>query len=96
MRSPKPHTREQARRALARTLIALRRRADGVSQETLANSAAVDRSYMPEIERGLSSPTVDILCRLLPVLGVSFEQFGAEFDKQLRSAAKTPKPTSSC
>ena len=80
----KPHTREQARRAL----IALRRRAGGMSQENLAHLAAADRSYMSEIERGLSSPTIDILCRLLPALGVGFEQFGAEFDKHLRNSRR--------
>jgi len=87
---PKPHTREQLRRALARSIVTLRRRA-GVSQEALALGSGVDRSYMSEIERGLRSPTVETLVRLLPVLGVNWEQFGAEFDKNLKNS-RAPKP----
>jgi transcriptional regulator with XRE-family HTH domain len=86
----KPYTREQARKALARTIVMLRRRAS-VSQEELALVSGVDRSYMSGIERSLSSPTVEILVRLLPVLGVNWEQFGAEFDKQLRFNSRAAK-----
>jgi len=86
---PKPHTREQLRCALARSIITLRRRA-GVSQEALALGSGVDRSYMSEIERGLRSPTVETLCRLLPILNLNWEQFGAEFDKNLKNS-RMPK-----
>jgi len=84
MRGPKPYSREQARRAVARTLRALRRRADGMSQEQLALQSGVDRSYVGEIERGLRSPTIEILLRLALTLGVTCAEFGAEVDTHLR------------
>jgi len=78
------------RRALSRSIRTLRKRAEDISQEDLANASGVDRSYMSQIERSLRSASVEILARLLPVLGVNWEQFGAEFDKNLKNS-RTPK-----
>lgn len=81
------YTRAQIRTALLTTLKALRRRA-GISQEALALASGVDRSYVGEIERGLRSPTIETLCRLLRPLDASLESFGRQFDKNLRRARR--------
>jgi len=79
--------REEIRRAVAQAIVTLRKRV-GVSQEALALYSDVDRSYMSQIERGLRSPTIEILVKLLSTLGISFTQLAAEFDKCL-AAVKT-------
>jgi transcriptional regulator with XRE-family HTH domain len=43
----------------------------GMTQETLASKAKLDRSYVSQLERGLKSPTLDTLMRLCKALGVS-------------------------
>ena len=78
----KPPARATLRRAFARTVRALRRRA-GISQEQLALRSGIDRGYMSGLERGLHSPTLGTIYRLLPVVGVSFAEFAAELDRQL-------------
>jgi len=86
MGSHKFYSREQIRRALARTVRGFRRRrADEMSQEELANEAGLDRSYVGQIERGLRSATIEKICRLMVVLGCNCAEFGAEFDKNLRA-----------
>ena len=41
----------------------------GISQEGLAESAGVDRTYVSILERGLKSPTVETLGRICDALG---------------------------
>lgn len=53
---------EQLRRA---------REAAGLSQETVAFDAEVDRSYLSDIERDHHSPTVDTLLRICKAIGVN-------------------------
>jgi transcriptional regulator with XRE-family HTH domain len=43
----------------------------GLSQETLAARAHIDRSYLSELERDEGSPTVQLLIRLCSAMGVS-------------------------
>lgn len=58
---------ERAKRVLAENI--RRRRTEAcLSQETLALSAEVDRTYVSQIERGISNPSLLILCRLCDVL----------------------------
>lgn len=47
----------------------------GVSQESLAVDAGVDRSYVSGIEREEFNPTVDILDRLAAALAVDVADF---------------------
>ena len=47
------------------------RRAAGLTQEALSSKARVDRSYISQLERGLKSPTLDMLLRLCKAMGVS-------------------------
>jgi transcriptional regulator with XRE-family HTH domain len=43
----------------------------GLSQEALALTADVDRSYVSHLERGVANPTVDILQRIAVALGTN-------------------------
>ena len=47
----------------------------GLSQESLAVDADVDRSYVGRLERGLENPTVGILERLAEILEVELAEF---------------------
>lgn len=41
----------------------------GLSQEALALSAGVDRTYVSQLERGIANPSLAILCRIADALG---------------------------
>jgi len=58
---------EDAKTSLADN-IRRRRAAMGLSQEALALSAEVDRTYVSQIERGIGNPSLLILCKLCDVL----------------------------
>lgn len=62
--------------------------AAGVSQETLAADAEVDRTYVGRVERGLENPTIGILERLAVALGIDV----AEFLTKPRPGERRPKP----
>jgi transcriptional regulator with XRE-family HTH domain len=49
----------------------------GISSETLAADADVDRAYVSRIERGVANPTIDVLERLAGVLGVEMVELFA-------------------
>jgi transcriptional regulator with XRE-family HTH domain len=72
-------SRDRIRAAFGRTLRDLRLRT-GISQEQTALEAGVDRGYMSGLERGKHSPSLETIYRLLPVLGINFVDFAAEFD----------------
>jgi transcriptional regulator with XRE-family HTH domain len=55
---------------LGKELLAARLAA-GLTQETLAYRANVDRSYISQLERGLKSPTVAMLIRLCKAMDTS-------------------------
>ena len=55
-------------RAIFATNLRRRRLACGLSQEMLAHEADIDRTYVSALERGLYSPTIDMLERLAVVL----------------------------
>jgi transcriptional regulator with XRE-family HTH domain len=44
------------------------RSARGLSQETLAYDAGIDRTYVSALERGIYSPTIDMVEKLAKVL----------------------------
>jgi predicted transcriptional regulator len=64
---------------VAKTLRAMRERA-GVSQEMLAWTAEVDRTYIGKLERNRFNPTLVRLDHLLTTLDVSWAEFGAKLD----------------
>jgi transcriptional regulator with XRE-family HTH domain len=46
----------------------------GISSETLAEEAGVDRSYVSRVERGIANPTIDVLERVAGRLGVEMAE----------------------
>ena len=50
-----------------------KREAAGLTQELLAELTGIDRSYVSILERGLKSPTIDMLERLADSLGCLLE-----------------------
>jgi transcriptional regulator with XRE-family HTH domain len=62
--------------------------AKGLSQEVLAVDAAIDRTYVSRLERGLENPTVAVLERLAIALSVKIE----EFFKTFRAGEPPPPP----
>lgn len=77
------------RRAFALTLQNLRHQA-GMAQETLALEAGINRGYMSGLEQGRHAPTLVMICRLLPVLRVTFTGFALEFERCLKHVRKHP------
>lgn len=55
----------------------------GLSQESLAYKAEVDRTYVTDVENGRRNVSVEILERLINALDVSFTEFfnAKEFKK---------------
>lgn len=58
-----------AREILAANLRSMRRR-QGLSQEELAHRAAIDRTYVSALERGVYAATIDVIERLARALDV--------------------------
>ncbi len=46
----------------------------GLSQEELAFRAELDRTYISQIERGISNPSVLVILKIATILGVAFEE----------------------
>ena len=42
----------------------------GISQETMALEAGIDRTYASQIERGISNPSLRVICAVAEVLQV--------------------------
>ena len=61
------------RKALARE-VRRRRKTLGISQEQLAFDANLDRTYVSQIERGISNPSLLVLCKLSTVLGADLQE----------------------
>ncbi len=61
---------EDVRQILADNLKLARGKA-GISQETLAHDADIDRTYVSGIERKKRNPTIDIVARFAEVLGTT-------------------------
>lgn len=60
----------------------------GISQEALALSCDIDRTYISLLERGLRQPTLSTLFSLSDVLGVAAETLVAGTRSRLRSSAR--------
>jgi transcriptional regulator with XRE-family HTH domain len=61
------------------------RKASGISQEKLAFEAQIDRTYVSQLENGHKSPTVDVLFRIGPVLGVTASELIHQVERSLQS-----------
>lgn len=86
----------QIQRVVAHNLRKLRV-AKGLSQETLAVDAEVDRTYVSRMERGLENPTVAVLDRLARALSTEIIAFfqkprpGESFPEPLPGGRKPGK-----
>jgi transcriptional regulator with XRE-family HTH domain len=69
----------QVCRVLGNNVKALRL-AQGLSQEALALEAGLDRTYISQIERGVSNPSVQVLLKIAVILKVDV---GDLFIKQI-------------
>jgi transcriptional regulator with XRE-family HTH domain len=83
----------ESRHVLLRSIghaIRSRRRAHGLSQESLAALAQLDRSYMSSVERGLRNISVLNLARIATALDVSvWELLGVDAGGGTPAAART-------
>ena len=52
----------------------------GISQEQLAGSAGLDRSFISLVERGIQSPNLVILLKIAEVLGVPAAEMVAKVE----------------
>lgn len=64
---------ETIQKELAQNLKEARLRA-GVSQEALALAADVDRTYVSQIERAVSNPSVSVIVKLATALAIDIEE----------------------
>lgn len=71
---------EQVRQDLARNMKDFRGKR-GLSQEALALSADVDRTYVSQIERAVGNPSLLVLCKLGAILETDMLDLLAEQTK---------------
>jgi transcriptional regulator with XRE-family HTH domain len=60
------------------------RNARGISQEALALSANVDRTFVSQMERGIRQPTLTTLCKLSHALEIQPSTLVARVERMLR------------
>ncbi|WP_223569825.1 helix-turn-helix domain-containing protein [Pseudomonas sp. BF-R-26] len=75
---------EQLRLQLAEN-IRLMRRIKNLTQEQLALTAEVDRTYVSQIERCTGNPSLMVLCKLANILEVTTDQLLIEPDSLRRA-----------
>ena len=61
-----------------------RRVAAGLTQEQLAERAEIDRTYVSKLERGIQSPTVDMLIRICHAMGTKASDVIAAIEGSVR------------
>ena len=54
----------------------------GLSQEALADLAAVSRSFLSEVERGSASPSLETMHKLAAALGEQLSYLILEYEKE--------------
>lgn len=52
------------------SVVRARRAELGISQEALADSADIDRTYASQIERAIANPSLSVLCSVANALGL--------------------------
>ena len=72
---------------LGEALRQARKRAS-ISQEELAFEAKIDRTYVSDLENGHTSPAVDSLFRICPVLGMAASELIAQVENALQTRSK--------
>ena len=64
-----------------------------MTQEQLCERAEIDRSYLQRIEKGTSSPTVEVAVRLRAALGCPWDDIFAGVKQVLFKPRSRPRPT---
>jgi len=64
------------------------RKLKGLSQESLAQEAEMERNYISLLELGRNSASVKIIFKLAPVLGVSVSEFMGRVESCLGASTK--------
>jgi transcriptional regulator with XRE-family HTH domain len=72
-----PNTHSVAAEKIA-LVVKTRRKSLGLSQEELAHSANIDRTYASQIERAIANPSLSVLCSLASVLELTLSQLIGE------------------
>ena len=65
------------------TIIIKHRKSAGYSQEELAEHAAIHRTYVSQIERGIKSPTLPVLFRIASALAVKVSELITEVENSI-------------
>lgn len=63
------------------------RKGRGLSQETLAFEAGIERNYISLLELGRNSASVKMIFKLAPVLGLSVSEFMQRVELQTKADA---------
>lgn len=85
---PKGATSFNAEVALAFGAVVRKLRLDaGLSQESFAHMADIERSHMSRIERGASQPTLYAILRIANALGIEGSTLLRKTERELRKAA---------
>lgn len=70
-------------RSFGRAVRRLREQA-GYSQERFAAQAHIDRTYMSEIERGVSNVSLEVIGRVAKTLGIKLAELFEEVDSEAK------------
>lgn len=76
---------ENPNAALGKVIASLRHSAH-ISQEELADRAAIHRTYVSQVERGLKSPTITVLFKLAKALNTTPSKILRQLETDLRNA----------
>ncbi len=74
------------------TVVRQARLASGLSQEALAHSASLDRSYFSKLERGLSQPTLFAILNISQALGLKASTLVGHTQKRLEEHTAASRP----
>jgi len=64
-------------------IIVFHRNNKGLSQEMLAHTAKIHRTYVSQIERGLKHPTINVLFQISFALGIPLSQIIKELEERI-------------
>ena len=67
------------------------RRAEGISQEKLAELAGVHRTYVSQLERGLKSPTLVVFLKISKALNVPPSQIMRQIETEIENLQNPQK-----
>lgn len=81
---------DDLRPAFGQRLRDLRRQLD-LSQEEVAHRARVHVTYLSDLERGMQTPTLDVVSRLATALKVTLAELFRPLDRRFRTRVRRPR-----